>query len=623
MRIAVDAAALALINPPEARERSLAYWGGLIGAHPEHAFLFLNLFDDFSLCQQLGRPQNLCETLLSPGPGAVLLREARLAGVLGDVVRQFCRRERVDLFVLSGPMPRGYTGYLADWFAGTPVCMPLAPGAVCPDFVRYSAPEAAFALGAALGLARTAPPAQRARLAFFSPLPPEQSGIADYSADVLNALAPHFEIDAFTEHGQPVSVPLAQGVRVLAAAAFEPEAYQHILYQMGNSTFHAYMLPWIRRAPGVVVMHDVNLHMLAAALTLRHGDEAEYLRMLSPDFPEAEVLGMLEEVKAGRQSIPYFEMTVNGFVAGHAKRILTHSLFAKEQLLRRNAGYDVRQIPHYARVTEPGDRAQARAALGIAPDTPLICAFGHISRTKRVVPLLLAFARLHRARPEARLVLVGKYTDDCAPELEAIIAREQLSQAVTVTGFAPMETFYAYMAAADVCPNLRYPDGGESSGSLMRLLAQGKCVMLNDTGSFAEVPDDCCVKLPSVEFMNQAEEVTRLEEALARLLEDPQARDALSARARAFAAETLDLDKVAPRYAELIRDPLTPSLSEEDLRRLRAALPPNQRDDPQLRALAHTLAYSKNPHPEPCIAQRPLRTRDIMSALRAQFHAKT
>lgn len=39
------------------------------------------------------------------------------------------------------------------------------------------------------------------KVAFFSPLPPAKSGIADYSAAVLDPLKHFAEVDTFTESG--------------------------------------------------------------------------------------------------------------------------------------------------------------------------------------------------------------------------------------------------------------------------------------------------------------------------------------------------------------------------------------------------------------------------------------
>ena len=52
------------------------------------------------------------------------------------------------------------------------------------------------------------------------------------------------------------------------------------------------------------------------------------------------------------------------------------------------------------------------------------------------------------------------------------------------------------MRACDVAVNLRHPTAGETSGTVIRLLGLGKPLIVNETGSFAEIPDDAAAKVP-------------------------------------------------------------------------------------------------------------------------------
>jgi len=56
-------------------------------------------------------------------------------------------------------------------------------------------------------LAVPAPAMARPRLAFFSPMPPAKSGIADYSAMLLPSLSSYYEIDIIVDQDEPVTDP--------------------------------------------------------------------------------------------------------------------------------------------------------------------------------------------------------------------------------------------------------------------------------------------------------------------------------------------------------------------------------------------------------------------------------
>src|SRR5579884_3589236 len=105
------------------------------------------------------------------------------------------------------------------------------------------------------------------RIAFFSPLPPEKSGIADYSAALLEPLSRLADVDTFT--GRP--------------RHFDRARYDVCLYQIGNNPYHAAAYETALEHPGVVVIHEANLHHLIADLTIRRGDWDAYLREVEYD----------------------------------------------------------------------------------------------------------------------------------------------------------------------------------------------------------------------------------------------------------------------------------------------------------------------------------------------------
>src|SRR5579864_5842231 len=100
------------------------------------------------------------------------------------------------------------------------------------------------------------------RVAFFSPLPPAKSGIADYSAAVLAHLEGLAEVDAFAG----------------PAADFDASRYDVCVYQLGNNPYHTFAYEAALAHPGVVVLHEANLHHLIADLTIRRNDWDAYLR---------------------------------------------------------------------------------------------------------------------------------------------------------------------------------------------------------------------------------------------------------------------------------------------------------------------------------------------------------
>src|SRR5260370_738617 len=105
------------------------------------------------------------------------------------------------------------------------------------------------------------------RIAWFSPLPPARTGIADYSASVLPLLdAAGLAIDRFEERNPHDFV------------WHHPRAPHDLsAYQLGNAPWHDFMWGYLFRYPGLVVRHDARLHH-ARASQLPPAPRAEQLR---------------------------------------------------------------------------------------------------------------------------------------------------------------------------------------------------------------------------------------------------------------------------------------------------------------------------------------------------------
>src|SRR5581483_1059948 len=224
-----------------------------------------------------------------------------------------------------------------------------------------------------------------------------------------------------------------------------------------------------------------------------------------------------------------------------ARGVIVHSRFMEKET--RTAGFQgpTAVIPHGAWIPT-ADRNGYRHKLGLDESTPLVGVFGFLKPYKRIAESLRAFRRLVRLQPNARMILVGEVHPEFP--IEPMIRSMGLSANVRVLGFTPIEEFVGYLGACDIILNLRYPTVGESSGTLLRSLGLGKAVMVSDIGSFAEFPDDVCLKVPV-----GAGEEDLIFEYLNLLVSRPEVAQALGQRARDYVAEECNWATVARRYA--------------------------------------------------------------------------
>ena len=393
------------------------------------------------------------------------------------------------------------------------------------------------------------PAARRVRVAYYSPLPPDRSGVADYSALLLPALGALVELEIVSRPGQRVS----RNVDLR-------------LFHIGNNPgAHGWILEELERSRGVVVLHDFVVHHLVAGVTLGRGDALGYLDAMQG---EAGVVGRsLAHAVVDGLVPPLWEVRPHEFpltrtVIQHADGLIVHSYYVEEAVSRLRFAGPVWRIPMPAWP----DAHVAAAALPREADFVIGC-FGHMNPSKRIPELLTAFDRLRKAGYDALLVLAGLPGPGFTlrGHLDSLGLREP--DDVVVFPYVEEHELWSLAERCDVCVNLRWPTMGETSGAALRMLSLGKPLVVSDVGWFSELPDAVAAKVPVDEW-----EIDMLAAVLARLAGDERLRAEMGAAAVAYTEREHALPLVADRYLAALEEAAAgAAVREAVLRQLSAA----------------------------------------------------
>src|SRR3954451_15791792 len=240
------------------------------------------------------------------------------------------------------------------------------------------------------------------KVAYFSPLPPSTSGIADYSALLLPALERRLEVE------------------VVRPGRTRPVSDADVsLYHVGNDPdAHAWIVDALRRRAGVVVLHDFVIHHLVAGMTIGRSDGHAYLAAMEREAGAAGRMlgwGVLEGRVPPLWEVRPNEFPMAGEVLDRATGVIVHSRFVEPRAREHGSDGPLWRIPPPA---WPAPEVGA-AAIGGAP---LLGCFGHLNENKRIPQLLRAFAQLRDTPPAPRLLLVGAESPgfDLAGRLERL-----------------------------------------------------------------------------------------------------------------------------------------------------------------------------------------------------------
>ncbi len=311
----------------------------------------------------------------------------------------------------------------------------------------------------------------RPRVALLTPLPPDPSGVADYSAALCVELARRVELHVLTPTRAPVRPAGVASVEPLSALPALHSGFDRVVGVLGNSLFHLEILRLLLRYGGAAILHDGRMLDLYAShislpKTVRMA-EAELGRALDPQ----EIWHWL----AG--DVPP-EALILAEIAEAAEPLMMHSAAGAADVTRRH-GRAVTHLPFslYRMLPEaalvPGARQAARARLGVRPDEVLLASFGYIHPTKAPLDCIWALDLVRSWGVDARLHLVGSPLMPMEP-LEALIGALGLGAQVRLGGGYVDEAVYRdTLVGADVGIQLRTSGGGAVSGALADCVAAG------------------------------------------------------------------------------------------------------------------------------------------------------
>ncbi len=364
-------------------------------------------------------------------------------------------------------------------------------------------------------------------VAFFSPLPPARTGTADYAHALIPELSRLVDLKVFEQ------VP----------RRFDPADFSNIVYQIGNNSWHWEIYELALRHPGIVVLHEANLHDLIRGHTGAQSDA--YMREVVYEIfgVEMEALGGPGVSSAGAQP-RMFSMLKRLLSASRA--CIVHNRYAEGIVRRKGFTGPVARIPHGAELISR-DGSDFRKKLGLEPEEPLLGMFGYFRPDKQVCECLQAFGSFLRYVPSAHMVIAGQAHPEVP--LAEEIERLALTGRVHVLGFQTLEDLDGYIAACDVILNLRSPTFGESSGIAARAFGMGKTVILTDDGVNCDFPDDICVRIPADRY-----QVPVLSRTLDWLLSTPGLPAEIGGAAARWVAANSTWEHVAARYAEVLAD---------------------------------------------------------------------
>jgi 2-polyprenyl-3-methyl-5-hydroxy-6-metoxy-1,4-benzoquinol methylase/glycosyltransferase involved in cell wall biosynthesis len=391
------------------------------------------------------------------------------------------------------------------------------------------------------------------RIAYFSPLGPQRSGIADYSEALLPHLAENADVDLFVDGFVPTNKEITSRFQVrdykASPAVLENlSMYDATIYHIGNDhRYHSGIYKVSREHPGIVVLHDFALQHFFWGLGQSEGDFASYLDEMEAEAGPGERRLAAESLACGGappQLNSPLEFPLNYGLSSRAQAVIVHSEWSRKRLQTGRWTTPVYVIPHL--VFDPAHDVPLQKERKVGPVR--IASFGRVTADKGIERALRALAKL-RDRVEFEYTIVGEVCDYFA--LDNILRDLGMHDRVTLLGHADIDEFVQHISSTDIAINLREQTVGETSGSLCRIMAAGVAPVVSDVGWFSELPNDCAVK---IDMSTCTDEL--LEAYLIRLIDDSALREQIGRNAQKYVLENYRVEVCAAKYLHAIEETL-------------------------------------------------------------------
>jgi glycosyltransferase involved in cell wall biosynthesis len=329
---------------------------------------------------------------------------------------------------------------------------------------------------------------------WFSPLPPQPTGIADFTAQLLPFLSAAADVTVWTA-GETHDRQLDRYAAIRRIDEANPMAGAAAgdalnIYQIGNNgEFHSTIWAISRQWPGIVVLHDVCLQdLFFHHFCEKLKDPEAYLRAVGKyygkvgiDNVEASLQGHIPFDHI-RKCFPLTELAVE-----QAAGVVSHTHKGRRALQRCERGLPVLHLPlAYApnrpRACQLPNAAPCRQA---AKPYQLIV-FGHLGPNRGIAQVLEALGTFAQ-RDQYHLNIYG--TLSIPPkDVQRYFERWKLQRCVTLHGPVPEPVLEAALSQSDLAINLRFPTMGEASHSQLRIWDHALPSIVTQAGWYAGLP---------------------------------------------------------------------------------------------------------------------------------------
>lgn len=383
------------------------------------------------------------------------------------------------------------------------------------------------------------------KLLYASPFPPMKSGISDYSDILVLGLSRYFDITLLIDDYKLINKKLYKNyeVKIYGKDKIDFNQYNYKIYNIGNNPyFHSYIYECAVKYPGMVIMHDFSTYYLTVGY---YQNKENFFSKIYEIGGSSGIYHIKNEIKKNRDllNIKHLapKLPLNKEIILNSKKIMVHSLYSFNKVKEITGNLKIVNKIDMVEQTDNNSNVISKGHLYKSFHIPrnklILASFGFIDSTKLNHLICKIVRELNKMYENAFVYVMvgeGNYVDS------------YLGDDIIKTGYVTIDEFNSFTIHCDLAFNLRYPTMGETSASLIRILAAGKPCIVNDDAWFSELPDNIVYKIKNE---NAKEEIFKL---LEKFMHNKKDFLEVGENAKKYIKENHSIDKIAKEIEEFL-----------------------------------------------------------------------
>lgn len=309
-------------------------------------------------------------------------------------------------------------------------------------------------------------PERKKRVAYIAPSKLSKTGIARFAEQLLPYLRDFANVDFIA----------TETITDIDTTRNQVKDYDYVFIQLGNSPHHKNAFKFAANYPSIILYHDIKL-----------GNTLKNLYEEDKDWmPEFKGLGNLK----GDQ----LDIVGLSRISSLALGIIVHSNTAITLLQHLGIPkIKIKKVLHPSLLTTSSNIFSSDKS----EDLKEVVSAGFITPNKGHEVLIEAISMFNKVNGKnISLKLIGEAENYYSKQLTYLAKSKAVE--LEITGYIDLSKYLTELSSSQLAVQLRLRDFGEASGVMTDLLSYGVPTIVNNFGSFRDLPDNVVKKVVSV-----------------------------------------------------------------------------------------------------------------------------